>query len=70
MQLYTQTELDSESNFLKGLLIQSIPEKIQKIMSGKYKQGLLKAIFLILGIASVGFGYIWGSIRFRNKIQY
>lgn len=65
MQVYSDANLKSETNFLKQILFLSIPNRAKEIIIGNRIEGLKQIVFLILATTLVGFGYLYGFYRFR-----
>jgi glycosyltransferase involved in cell wall biosynthesis len=66
MQAYSETELDSEADYLQRLLTKAIPEQIKKLLIGNRYEGATQLAFLLLGTAAVGFGYLYGFVKFSR----
>jgi GT2 family glycosyltransferase len=67
MQVYSDATLSSESDFLRQLINEGIPQRIQELFSGNHKEALPQLLFLLCGTVSVGLGYLWGIVKFREK---
>lgn len=65
MQMYSDSSLDSESDFLRQLVSESIPARLKRVVSGERWTAALELLFLLLATASVGSGYVYGFIKFR-----
>lgn len=65
MQVYSDSSLSSESEFLQQILVTAVPTRVKQLLSGDRLTAALQLIFLILATVSVGSGYLYGFIRFR-----
>lgn len=68
MEKYAETSLDTESDFIKKLLIHLIPNRIYIILRKNWRQGVSQLSFLVLATVAVAVGYLWGWIRFSTDI--
>jgi len=66
MKLFSDAALESETEFLRLLVLTSIPERLWALVAGPRKRGFLQLLFLLAGTLSVGFGYLWGTVKFRS----
>lgn len=65
MQIYSDSSLGTESDFLRQLVTEAIPARLRRIVSGGRRTAVLQLLFLLLATASVGGGYLYGFLKFR-----
>ncbi|APE95326.1 glycosyltransferase family 2 protein [Halodesulfurarchaeum formicicum] len=66
MQVYSETELESESDFLKNLVTSAVPSRLKQLVRGERLKNLQQLGFLLFATVSVGLGYVYGFSKFRN----
>lgn len=58
---------DAESEFLEHLLFSSVPRRISELIRRPSHTGLQQLLMLFLLTGCVGFGYVYGIIRYRYR---
>jgi glycosyltransferase involved in cell wall biosynthesis len=65
-KLLPEADTDEESDFLKFLLVSSIPRRLKQIVSELSVTAVKQLVWLVLLTALVGFGYVYGMLTYRQ----
>lgn len=56
---------DEESDFLKFLLLDSLPDRLRSVVSSPSVAGISQIVWLVLLTGLVGIGYVYGILKWR-----
>ncbi|ELZ13899.1 group 1 glycosyl transferase [Halovivax asiaticus JCM 14624] len=60
---------DEESEFLRSLVVESIPDRIRGMVGGPVRQNALQLLSLFVLTVAVGLGYLYGVTRWRPQLS-
>lgn len=64
IQVFSDADLDSETDFLNRLVFKTVPQRLKKLLLGNRIEGATQLAFLLLATACVGVGYLYGLVKF------
>lgn len=67
MQVYSDSKLDSETDYLRQLVTSAIPLRLKHILVGERVKSAKQLVFLILATACVGCGFLYGVGKFARS---
>ena len=67
MQKFSDSNLDSETDFIRKLLTNSIPQRIKMVMLDRRLESIWQLSFILIATTSVGVGYLYGLAKFRGE---
>lgn len=65
MEKWVPESSDDESRFLRNLIFDYIPERTKSAVTDRSKPELMQLVMLLTLTAAVGFGYLWGIVKWR-----
>jgi len=67
MEVFVPESTGEESDFLRQLLVDSIPTRVRDLTPMPTVAGLLQLFFLFLLTGTVGVGYLYGTVAFGEQ---